>query len=317
MHTGHFPLTGGIMATNELPSPATPIKMIKDFLFRYHDGAIEMWSLWCGRRVLQFPLPGCDEVIMRISGDHLFAGAKSIHQWNIRTGKLEKTFSGHTKPVKAMKVRRNHLFTDSGEGTLKMWDIALGKCLHTFPNPRSHHGRLLVGKDCFFTFSSDKQAKVWDLAHGDCLSTRLHAEPITAAKVIQGVPYVGNSLGKIKVGNSAAPIAQIMRKVVSLKRLSDQALLIKYELGLAQVYDLSKKEISYEIPGLKKAASFSGKFLAWTSGDNKVHCTDLKTGEPIETLVMGSAITALFSKENQLLILAKDQFRVISYPFPF
>ena len=75
--------------------------------------------------------------LKQISFDILASGSwdATIKLWNITTGELIRTLTGHTNAIGSMDLMKNGKTLVSGgfynDTTIKMWDWATGECLST------------------------------------------------------------------------------------------------------------------------------------------------------------------------------------------
>lgn len=77
----------------------------------------------------------------------LASGGGDIKLWNMHTGKLVRTFSGHTGFVLAIAFNPDGQTLASSSGDVKLWNLQTGELINTF----SEHS----GDVNSITFSSD------------------------------------------------------------------------------------------------------------------------------------------------------------------
>ena len=133
-------------------------------------------------------------------GTHIAAGYNNnlIRIWNIKTGSMEKVFTGHTGVVwsVAYSPDGNTLVSGSADYTVKCWDVNTGKVIRTLTG---HKGTV-----SFVTFSSkgtyiasgstDKTIKFWDASSGDLLQTLSgHTKTIAAISYSSSDKYVASA----------------------------------------------------------------------------------------------------------------------------
>ena len=123
-------------------------------------------------------------------GQSVLSGSydKTLKLWNLATGKLLRTFKGHSDSVNAVAVTPNGLRAVSGSSdhTLKLWDLATGELLRTFAG--HSHGVLAIaitpGGQRVVSGGRDNTIKRWSLDTGKQLRTcRGHADPVSAVAV--------------------------------------------------------------------------------------------------------------------------------------
>lgn len=67
-----------------------------------------------------------------------FGDNPTLKVWDLSTGKLIRTLSGHSGSVNCCKVFDNDskVVSVSDDSAIKVWDLATGKCINTFPELR-------------------------------------------------------------------------------------------------------------------------------------------------------------------------------------
>lgn len=107
----------------------------------------------------------------------IFASDDNIMMtWNIKTGKIDRLFEGHTNLVTTIKIYtsprgENKIISGSFDKDIRVWDFITGQCeqiLHGHQDDISSlvilpDGRLLSGGQ-----NTDIGARVWDLETGNC-----------------------------------------------------------------------------------------------------------------------------------------------------
>eukprot|EP00735_Rhodelphis_limneticus_P014311 TRINITY_DN8314_c0_g1::TRINITY_DN8314_c0_g1_i1::g.29147::m.29147 TRINITY_DN8314_c0_g1::TRINITY_DN8314_c0_g1_i1::g.29147 ORF type:complete len:206 (+),score=51.87,sp/Q8YRI1/YY46_NOSS1/38.74/2e-36,sp/Q8YRI1/YY46_NOSS1/38.50/2e-35,sp/Q8YRI1/YY46_NOSS1/38.10/3e-34,sp/Q8YRI1/YY46_NOSS1/37.70/1e-33,sp/Q8YRI1/YY46_NOSS1/37.57/2e-30,sp/Q8YRI1/YY46_NOSS1/34.52/6e-30,sp/Q8YRI1/YY46_NOSS1/35.38/3e-29,sp/Q8YRI1/YY46_NOSS1/35.45/3e-29,sp/Q8YRI1/YY46_NOSS1/34.92/4e-29,sp/Q8YRI1/YY46_NOSS1/34.39/3e-28,sp/Q8YRI len=109
---------------------------------------------------------------MHPAGTHLATACydKRVRLFDMRTGALVKTFSGHNAAVTSVifNPHGNLLISGSKDSTVKFWDIMSGLCIKTFSShlgevtsvEMNDSGRLLVSA------SKDNSNRLWDVMMG-------------------------------------------------------------------------------------------------------------------------------------------------------
>ena len=64
---------------------------------------------------------------------------KTLKQWDIKSGRLIRTYEDHTEWVKCCEVSSDNqfLFSSSDDKTIKQWDIETGEVLETAKGKKS------------------------------------------------------------------------------------------------------------------------------------------------------------------------------------
>ena len=55
----------------------------------------------------------------------------SIRVWDVESGQLKHTLTGHQSLTSGMELHSNILVSGNADSTVKVWDITTGHCLHT------------------------------------------------------------------------------------------------------------------------------------------------------------------------------------------
>ena len=88
-----------------------------------------------------------------------------------------RTFLGHSDYVLKCCISKDveHLFSSSGDKTVKMWKVQTGECIRTF---KGHTGGVRSiclsngdGQKWLFSASDDKTVKIWNVITGACVAT--------------------------------------------------------------------------------------------------------------------------------------------------
>ena len=108
-----------------------------------------------------FFVTGCDDCQVRL--------------WDIKTGKLLKTFVGHSNWIRSVAFHpQGHLLASSCEdGFIRLWDIKTQKCIQVLQEHRSRVCSVVFSSDGEFLFSgsNDRTAKLWEVSTGNCVRT--------------------------------------------------------------------------------------------------------------------------------------------------
>ncbi len=86
---------------------------------------IKVWNLITGE--LEYTLTGHSSDIKSVAiiGQHIISGShdKTIKIWNLKTGKLERTLTGHSERVTSIAVTGNYIVSGDWNGNIKVWQL--------------------------------------------------------------------------------------------------------------------------------------------------------------------------------------------------
>ncbi len=89
----------------------------------------------------------------------------SVYLWDLETGTLLKTMSGHNAPILTIHVSHDgqHVITGSPDGTVRVWILRGGVLLADLTHTENVHS-LIVSPDCRYviTGSMEGSVEVWD-----------------------------------------------------------------------------------------------------------------------------------------------------------
>ncbi|MEO9854033.1 MAG: caspase family protein [Reichenbachiella sp.] len=219
--------------------------------------------------------------------------------WDLTKGRVIRSFEGHESGVTCFEFSLDgkHIFTGSGDKTIKMWEIATGKEVKTFKGHRelifelaqSQNGKFLVSG------SWDATARLWDISSG---------EEIKAYRMDQNSPYslsfaqndlyfVVGSLGKdlklieIDTGEPARIFVGHTEIVSDLQVRDGQVLTSSWD-GKAKLWELAsglsiQKYVGHT--GQIYTASFDegGKWIVTAGSDRIVRIWNIDSGEIVKT----------------------------------
>jgi WD40 repeat protein len=116
--------------------------------------------------------------------------------WDIATGKLDRTLSGHPKRIQAVALCNvRHLIATACENRIRIWDLDPGECLHAIiahdlpvvTVAFSPDGRYLASG------SMDKTVKIWDTRSWECLQTLTGHQSLTLTVAFSPTPIESES----------------------------------------------------------------------------------------------------------------------------
>ena len=216
-------------------------------------------------------------------GQTLVSGSQdqTIKLWDLDTGKLLRTFTGHTGAIWSVALSNGQLASGSSDNTIKFWDLDTGELLRTFTGHTgavrsialSANGQLASG-------SSDNTVKLWNLNSGRQRTFLGHTNRVLAVALSPD--------GQILTSGS-------VDKTLKVWNLSSGKLLHNFS------------ENSHWVNSV--AISPDGRIVAGAVG-NIIKIWDLHTGELLHTLSGHSSdITSIsFSADGkQLASASRDQ----------
>jgi len=112
----------------------------------------------------------------------------TVNLWEIATGKLLRTLSGHTDIVWAIAISSDGqtLASGSSDQTINIWNFKTGKLLHTLSGHTSRVLSVAISPDgqTLASGSNDKTIKLWNLSTGELLRTlKGHTKHINAIAI--------------------------------------------------------------------------------------------------------------------------------------
>lgn len=108
---------------------------------------------------------------------------KTIKIWNVDTGKLLRTLTGHTRGVRTLAFDEQKLISGGLDGTIKVWNYRTGKCISTYTG----HSEGVISVDfhdkVIVSGSADSTVKVWHVDTRTCYTLRGHRDWVTCVKI--------------------------------------------------------------------------------------------------------------------------------------
>ncbi|MBE2282304.1 MAG: TIR domain-containing protein [Prosthecobacter sp.] len=111
-------------------------------------------------------------IAFRHDGKYVCVGSDdgSVRLWDIETGQMRKTFTGHTQAIWSVLWSRDgkHIFSGGMDSIIRLWDTATGKCIRSFDKDiGSIRGMSLSSDDSVvLSVSEDSDVRIWDVQTG-------------------------------------------------------------------------------------------------------------------------------------------------------
>ncbi|CAG8507606.1 51_t:CDS:2 [Dentiscutata heterogama] len=136
-------------------------------------------------------LKGHDDGIMCLQfddiKDRLITGSydNTIRVWNLETGEVVRTLTGHTRCVRALQFDYAKLITGSMDHTLRVWNYHTGKCITKL---EGHTGGVLCLHFVDYIVASgstDTTIKIWNFSTHKCFTLNGHREWVNKVLIFQ------------------------------------------------------------------------------------------------------------------------------------
>lgn len=137
-------------------------------------------------RSLEFKHQGNIAVLtLQFCEQYLITGTDSgaIVVWDIETGLLLRSLTGHLRAVNALKFDNSKLISGSSDRTVRVWNYKTGECVCTF---RGHDDEVLCidfDDKLIASGSKDTNIKVWNFQTKSCFFLRGHSEWVYSVKI--------------------------------------------------------------------------------------------------------------------------------------
>ncbi len=120
---------------------------------------------------------------------------KTVKIWDVGTGKIVRTLSGHSAWVSSITIAKNgsQALSSSYDKTLKLWDLQLDKELLTLAGHSGSVTRAVFSSDGTeaISASTDRTIKLWDLKTGTLLrSFTAPSSPVTGLVITSSGKYL-------------------------------------------------------------------------------------------------------------------------------
>ncbi|CAG8684318.1 19812_t:CDS:2, partial [Racocetra persica] len=109
----------------------------------------------------------------------------TVKVWDLETGEVISTLTGHTRCVRALQFDRAKLITGSMDHTLRVWNYHTGKCITKL---EGHTGGILTLHFVDYIVASgstDTTIKIWDFSSRKCFTLTGHREWVNKVIIFQ------------------------------------------------------------------------------------------------------------------------------------
>ncbi|MBD2236342.1 PD40 domain-containing protein [Aulosira sp. FACHB-113] len=237
-------------------------------------------------------------------GQKLASGSadKTIKIWDMTTGKLLNTLTGHNSPINSVAFSSDgqKLASGSADKTIKIWDMTTGKLLNTLTGHSSPINSVAVSSDGqkLASGSADKTIKIWDMTTGKLLKTLTgHSSYVSSVvfnldgqKLASGSADNTIKIWDITTGKLLNTLAGHSNYVSSVVFSPDsQKLAFGSSDNTIKIWDMTTGKLLKTLNGhssgvISVVFSPDGQKLASGSADNTIKIWDIATGQVLKTL---------------------------------
>ena len=137
------------------------------------EGRIRRWDVQTGIRMqsLQLAHGGVTALAYGATPDRLIsastdsdradASIRQIQIWDLSTGKLERTFAGHTAPIVGLQVADDHMLFSVGKDRGLMWDLKREELVTVFPQDSANSIATSFNNQNIVTVHDNGSIRVW------------------------------------------------------------------------------------------------------------------------------------------------------------
>jgi WD40 repeat protein len=227
-----------------------------------------------------------------------------------------KTYNGHTKAVRCVKIieNSNKLISGSDDSTIKIWNLDTSKCERTLKGHLDCVGSLLLTKNSkLISGSFDASIKVWDLKTFKCLNTLKEEFKVICLSIISNNQFVSALVdGTINIWdlnsfNRASSFKAHDKSILCVKLVNDSRLITSSADKTIKVWDLNNKGCIRTLIGHSEAI-FSMELnregiLISGCDDHTIKMWNIETGQCLNTYQQSGRIYSLKMLANNLLAI--------------
>jgi WD40 repeat protein len=244
------------------------------------------------------------------------SSGKEIKLWEVETGKLLRTMSGHGGDVRTLAISPDGeaVASGSGDGTIRFWDVETGELLDTLADAGwvtavgfSDRGNKLLSS------ATERSLQVWDVWRGRSLYSLNGIGPIAFARN-GNLAATGGGRSAIRLWD--VPAGQLLRNIaipsskegVTAIALTEDGETLVHAISESNrifVWNLEAGEIRHTLNGHEGEVeaiviSPDGKLFASSSEDGTIILWDLASGRKLKAMEGKGAI--VFSPDSETLI---------------
>lgn len=251
------------------------------------NSLIKLWDLKTGKYIKNIE---SDSVINALSvcasGKIIIAGGEDnkIKFWDVETGELQETFTGHDGGITSLAINANGQFlvSASRDKTIKVWDLQTRQVFRTLTGHLMGVLAVVCSADGHILVSSDANGtiKIWSLETGKTVRT------------FQGH---SGSVGAIAISPDGNLLVSGSRD------------------RMIKVWNLSTQELMHTIKGhggsiFCLAISADGQILVSGSSDKTIKIWRLNTGELLNTITKhyGEIYSLVIHPSNQYIVSGSE-----------
>ena len=182
------------------PLPPTITKVIKRPWKDVYSERLVVERNWRNNNYKVLTLRGHTDGVMCVQFDEILKIAitgsfdKTVRVWDLETGQLRQTLTGHSRCVRALQFDDAKLVTGSMDHCLKIWNYQTGQCIRTL---EGHTGGVLslhFDSRIMASGSTDHTIRVWNFEVSECCTLLGHTEWVNSVRIChKGTMLVSSS----------------------------------------------------------------------------------------------------------------------------
>ncbi|WFC97990.1 hypothetical protein MYAM1_000711 [Malassezia yamatoensis] len=108
---------------------------------------------------------------------------RTVKVWNLRTGEILRTLTGHARGVRCLQFDDVKLITGSMDRSLKIWNWRTGELLRTLEGHTEGIVSLNFNESVLASGSADSSIRIWNFHSGECYSLQGHRDWVNAVQL--------------------------------------------------------------------------------------------------------------------------------------